>query len=205
MFQTLSELDLTSAHKQKNNLTYLPWANAWTAVKTKFPDATYSVVKNSDGWLYHTDGRTCWVETSVTINGETQHETLAVMNYKNQAIPLTDVTSTDVGKSIKRCLVKNLALFGLDLNLWVGEEVSEAAKRKKSAEEEAAAKAAEEIANLQNKIIERAKALIAGGISNSKVYELIESVGGKRNPKLIKDVELCEKVLAALNDVTVEE
>lgn len=137
IFSILRRRDMTDKHKEKNKLTYLPWANAWAEVKSLFPSAKWDPVKSPTGVLYWTDGRTCWVETTVTIDGETQNETLAVMDYKNMAIPLEKVTMVDVEKSIRRCLTKNLALFGLDLNLWVGEEISDEAAAEKEEEEKA--------------------------------------------------------------------
>lgn len=95
----------------------------------------YEVVKAENGCIYHTDGKTCWVETCVTIGAESQTEVLAVMDHRNQSIPYESITSTAVAKAIKRCLVKNLALFGLDLNLWYAEEVSESAKAASAAKE----------------------------------------------------------------------
>ena len=128
-FDVLEEVDITSDLKEKNKLSYLPWSSAWAIVKRLYPSSTYTPVKSEDDCLYHTDGKTCWVETSVTIQDETQNECLAVMNHRNQAISADEVTSVDINKSIKRCLTKNLALFGLGLSLWNGEELSDAAKR----------------------------------------------------------------------------
>ncbi len=143
VFATLSAIDITDKLKKKNNMSYLPWSSAWAIIKDYYPDAKYYPVKAEEGRLYHTDGKTCWVETSLTIAGETQNETLAVMDHKNQPITYDTVTSTQFSKSIKRCLVKNAALFGLGLSLWNGEELSDEAKktRAKRQAEDAAAEA----------------------------------------------------------------
>lgn len=197
VFETLSAIDITPAIKKKNGMSYLPWSSAWAMVKERFPNATYSSVKTPEGCIYHTDGRTCWVETSVTIEGETQNETLAVMNYKNAPISYDEIASTDANKSTKRCLVKNLALFGLGLSLWNGEELNDAAKKaraKRKAEEaeqeaeqkkEAAALAAENA-----KIVELAKVKIASGVSQDSLYAIVAKyTGGKKNPNAIKTIE----------------
>lgn len=197
IFETLSALDMSEKHKKKGNNTYLPWSTAWAAIKSFYPDAVCNPVKTPDGCLYHTDGKTCWVETSMTINGETQNETLAVMNHRNASIPVDEVTSTDVGRSLKRCMVKNAALFGLDLNLWNGEELSDTAKvvRKQKQDEEAEAekekKKAEAALAVENaKIVDLCKAKIAAGVEQAKLYAIVEKyTGGKKNPNAIATME----------------
>ena len=57
--------------KRKNGLTYLSWAWAWGKLKN-FADANYTIYENKDGWNYHTDGKTGWVKTGVTIK-EIEH------------------------------------------------------------------------------------------------------------------------------------
>ena len=56
---------------------------------------------------------------SVTIQGLTRTEILPVMDNINRAIP--EPTATDINNSIKRCLVKCFALFGLGLYIYQGE------------------------------------------------------------------------------------
>ena len=209
VFQTLSAIDVSDKLKKKNGMNYLPWSSAWAITKEHFPDATYHVVKTEDGCLYHTDGKTCWVETSVTIQGETQNETLAVMDHKNQAISADVIASTQFEKSIKRCLVKNCALFGLGLSLWNGEELSDAAKvtrAKKQEADEAAElerKKAEVALSQENaKVIELCKSKVAAGIDQAKLYAVVEKyTGGKKNPNAIKNIEdsqACYKEIQAM-------
>lgn len=196
-FETLSEVDITPYIKKKNGMSYLPWSSAWAIVKARFPDASYSIGRNADGVIYFTDGRTCWVETSCTIAGETLTETLAVMNHRNQSIMSDEVVSTEFEKSIKRCLVKNLALFGLGLSLWNGEELSDAAKQiraKRKAEEAAEAAAQKRVAaavSAENaKIVELAKQKIANGVDQNTLYAIVEKyTGGKKNPNAITALE----------------
>lgn len=109
--------------EKKGGLTYLSWAWAWQMVKKTFPDAFYTIYENKDGMNYHTDGRTCWVKTGVTVNGLEHIEYLPVMDYKNNSIPLAKVTSTDVNKSIQRSLTKACARHGLGLYIYAGEDL----------------------------------------------------------------------------------
>lgn len=194
-FQTLSEIDITSQTKEKNKMKYLPWSSAWSLIKTSYPNSTYKPVKTEDGCIYHTDGRTCWVETELNINGEVQNETLAIMDFRNQAIPVDKITSVDVNKSTKRCLVKNAGLFGLGLSLWNGEEISNAAKEKKKEKEKIKE---EELKNLQAEIVASAKKLTNGGVDSAAIYAEIEKISGKKNPNSIKDIEMCKNVIKAI-------
>ena len=84
VFATLNAINVNEHTERKKTggveLTYLSWAWAWAKVKENFPDATYTIYENADGWNYHTDGRTCWVKTGVTINGLEHIEYLPVMD-----------------------------------------------------------------------------------------------------------------------------
>jgi hypothetical protein len=124
-FAALNAVNVNGHTEKKNGLTYLSWAWAWAEVKKRFPDATYTVYENKDGWNYHTDGRTCWVKTGVTIEGLEHIEMLPVMDFKNRSITLENVTSMDVNKAIQRSLTKAVARHGLGLYIYAGEDLPE--------------------------------------------------------------------------------
>ena len=126
VFQTLNEINVNEHTEKKNGLTYLSWAWAWSKVKENFPDAFYTIYENKDGLNYHTDGRTCWVKTGVTINGLEHIEYLPVMDYRNASIAADKVTSFDVNKAIQRSLTKAAARHGLGLYIYAGEDLPEA-------------------------------------------------------------------------------
>ena len=133
-FNTLNGINVNGKTEQKNGLTYLSWAWAWGEVKKLFPDATYTIYENADGWCYHTDGKTCWVKTGVTVNGIEHIEYLPVMDFKNKSIPANAVTSFDVNKAIQRSLTKAVARHGLGLYIYAGEDLPEAEQEEKPAE-----------------------------------------------------------------------
>ena len=135
-FEILNSVDVNGKTEKKGNLTYLSWAYAWGEVKKRYPEANYTIYKNADGWNYHTDGRTAWVECSVTINGLEHIEHLAVMDARNQAVKLENVTSTMVGKTIQRCITKACARHGLGLYVYAGEDLPEAPKKDAEKEDE---------------------------------------------------------------------
>ena len=124
-FAELYGVNVNGHTEKKNNLNYLSWAWAWGEIKKRHPDATYTVYENADGWNYHTDGRTCWVKTGVTVNGIEHIEYLPVMDYKNKSIPVENVTSFDVNKAIQRSLTKACARHGLGLYIYAGEDLPE--------------------------------------------------------------------------------
>lgn len=124
-FTELYGVNVNGHTEKKNSLTYLSWAWAWGEIKKRHPDATYTVYENADGWNYHTDGRTCWVKTGVTVNGIEHIEYLPVMDYKNKSISIEDVTSFDVNKAIQRSLTKACARHGLGLYIYAGEDLPE--------------------------------------------------------------------------------
>ena len=141
-FNDLYAVNVNGHTEKKNNLTYLSWAWAWGEIKKKHPDATYTVYENAEGWNYHTDGRTCWVKTGVTVNGIEHIEYLPVMDYKNKSIPAENVTSYDVNKSIQRSLTKACARHGLGLYIYAGEDLPE----EEAAEKQDASRNAKNIA-----------------------------------------------------------
>ena len=125
VFSVLNAVNVNEHTEKKNGLTYLSWAWAWQEVKKRFPDAQYAIYERPDGVNYWTDGRTCWVKTGVTIGGLEHIEELPVMDYRNAAIPLDKVTSTDVNKAIQRSLTKACARHGLGLYIYAGEDLPE--------------------------------------------------------------------------------
>ena len=124
-FVELNELNVSDKTEKKNGLTYLSWAWAWGELKKRHPDSTYTIYEDPNGRPYHTDGRTCWVKTGVTVNGIEHIEYLPVMDYKNQSIPLDKITSVAVNKTIQRSLTKAVARHGLGLYIYAGEDLPE--------------------------------------------------------------------------------
>lgn len=125
VFATLNAINVNEHTEKKGQLTYLSWAWAWTKVKENYPQAFYTIYENKDGLNYHTDGRTCWVKTGVTIEGIEHIEYLPVMDYQNRSIALDKVTSFDVNKAIQRSLTKAAARHGLGLYIYAGEDLPE--------------------------------------------------------------------------------
>lgn len=122
-FKVLNAINVNGHVEMKNNLSYLSWAWAWSELKSHYPTATYAIYENADGWNYHTDGRTAWVKTGVTVEGVEHIEELPVMDFRNKSIPLEQITSFDVNKAIQRSLTKAVARHGLGLYIYAGEDL----------------------------------------------------------------------------------
>jgi hypothetical protein len=132
-FETLNAINVSDKTEKKGNLTYLSWAWAWGELKKRYPNATYKIYENEMGWNYHTDGKTAWVKTGVTVEGIENIEYLPVMDFKNNSIPVEKVTSTDVNKTIQRSLTKAVARHGLGLYIYAGEDLPEAEREEEEA------------------------------------------------------------------------
>ena len=198
VFQTLNEYDITEPIKKKDKIIYLPWSKAWMILKTLYPDSTVEVVENvndnGDDIRYFTDGKTAWVKVSITIKGHTETESLAIMDFRNKSIPVDNITSADVEKSIKRCMVKCAALHGLGLSLWTGEELSSAAREKKE----------KDLDDVKHDILSAVAEKLEAGVDKAVIYKTIESTAGNKNPNAIKDIAMAQKVLAQIKKLEVK-
>lgn len=125
-FEILNGIDVNDKVEAKGKFNYLSWAYAWAEIKKRYPESTYTVYESAQGWNYHTDGRTAWVKTGVTVNGIEHVEFLPVMDNNNRSLPLDRITSFEVNKAIQRSLTKAVARHGLGLYIYAGEDLPEA-------------------------------------------------------------------------------
>jgi hypothetical protein len=134
-FEKLSAINVNAHTEKKSNLTYLSWAWAWSETKKACPDATYKIgatdYDEALGFMCHTE---------VTIAGETLEMWLPVMDGANKSMKkesytyqtrygeksVEAATTFDINKTIMRCLVKNLAMFGMGIYIYAGEDLPDA-------------------------------------------------------------------------------
>ena len=141
VFETLSKIDVSNhvqviRMKKGPALKYVSWAWAWNMVKSKYPDATrkieeypeYQFDQKEGKWYftgqmldYRITSAGCEVKVTVTIQGEKYSERLYVMDMRNQ--PVMNPNISQINKTQQRCLVKALAMAGLGLNLYAGEDL----------------------------------------------------------------------------------
>lgn len=112
----------------------MSWAYAWAIVKDKYPSANRTVYESDHtGLNYFTDGNTGYVKVGITINDVEHIDYLPIMGHNNQSLSVDNITSFAVNKTIQRSTVKAIAMHGLGLSLWAGEDladISETAPKK---------------------------------------------------------------------------
>ena len=123
VFDILNAIDVSDKIEKKNGLSYLSWSWAWATVKKLYPQTTYTIYENKDGLNYHHDGKTAWAKTGVKIDDVEYIEYLPIMDFRNKSIPINNLTSFDVNKTIQRSLTKSLARHGLGLYIYSGEDL----------------------------------------------------------------------------------
>lgn len=124
VFKELRKKNVKKHIQKKGKQDYIPWAIAWTMLKEEFPNAQRIVYENPiNGLNYFDDGRTAYVKVGIIVQGLEETDYLPVMDFRNKSIPLEKITSMDVNKTIQRSTVKAIALHGLGLELWAGEDI----------------------------------------------------------------------------------
>jgi len=124
VFKKLSEIDIKQKVEKKGSQSYLSWSHAWSMVKQHYPDIQRTVYEDSiTGLNYFNDGKTAYVKVGITIEGVEHIDYLPVMDFRNQSIIIDKVTSMDVNKTIQRSTTKAIALHGLGISLYSGEDL----------------------------------------------------------------------------------
>ena len=110
--------------EKKNDLAYISWAMAWSALCDIYPDATFEKHCNEQGLPYFKDEQGyCFTKVTVTVNGKSITEILPVLNYANKAVKNPD--SFQVNTSLQRCLAKAISLHGLGVHIYSGEDIKD--------------------------------------------------------------------------------
>lgn len=141
VFETLSAVDVSNhveviSMRKGPALKYVSWAWAWNMVKSIYPSANrvieefpeYRFNEKTGAWYatgqmldYRITPEGCEVKVTVTIENEKYSERLYVMDMRNQ--PVAKPNIAQINKTQQRCLVKALAMAGLGLNLYAGEDL----------------------------------------------------------------------------------
>jgi len=147
-FEELLKINVNEYTEDKNGLTYLSWTYAWSEFKKKCPNASYEILKFDNNLPYVYDENTGYMVFTKVSDGEKEYEMwLPVMDGNNKAMlnhpynykvkeykdskwtggyieKSVEVASMfDINKTIMRCLVKNIAMFGLGLYIYAGEDM----------------------------------------------------------------------------------
>lgn len=114
-FERLAAIDVSAHIEKKNGLSYLSWAWAVDQLLRADPTATWRFGKPEP------IGETLMVFCHVTAFGKVMSMQLPVMDYRNKAIPNPD--AFQVNTAMMRCLVKAIALHGLGLYIYAGDDL----------------------------------------------------------------------------------
>ena len=123
VFETLSEVDVGQFTDKKGQFTYLSWADALNILLKHYPDALWGVVSDSNGFPYTSSPAGCFVTVWVEIEGIRRTQIHPVLNHVNKTIELPNVF--EINTSIQRALAKCIALHGLGLYIFRGEDLPE--------------------------------------------------------------------------------
>ena len=136
-FVKLSKIDVSNYIEKKGQFSYLSWPFAVSQLRQQDPSAKWEVIR-FDGLPYMKTELGYFVEVAVTVAGVTLSQIHPVLDGKNRPIPAPN--PFEINTAIQRCLVKAIALHGLGLNIYAGEDLplieDEEAKAEQEKEEQ---------------------------------------------------------------------
>lgn len=147
IYDTLSEVNVNDFTEKKGQFTYLSWADTLNVLLKHYPEATWDVITDHNGFPYTNTPAGCFVTVAITIEGITRTQVHPVLDHRNQTVK--DPNAFQINTSIQRCFSKCVSLFGLALYIYRGEDLPEAPQHRfKKGEREAYIEAIN--ANLDN-------------------------------------------------------
>jgi len=123
-YKRLSKISVKDQVEKKGRFDYLSWAWAWHYLKQEYPTANRIVYENEMGVPYFSDGQFANVKVGIVVNDIEHIDYLPITDNLNRSIPLTKVSSFDVNNAIQRSTAKAIAMHGLGLSLWIGEDTA---------------------------------------------------------------------------------
>ena len=168
-FKKLNAVDISRLAEQKGRFDYLSWAHAVREVLKVAPDTTWEVHEyNEQPYMETSTG--FYVKVSVTIEGIVRTQIHPVLDNKNQSI--ASPSSFQINTSIQRCLAKAIALHGLGLVLFAGEDLPNDISKKQEDELKALAQKIKDTAQRDSIV----KAVINKKVNESNYEKSLESV-----------------------------
>jgi len=124
VYNNLKAIDVRPKAEKKGRADYLSWAHAWDMLKSNYPQAQRIIYEQPEtGLNYFTDGKTAYVKVGIVVNDLEHVDMLPVMDNRNKSITIDKVCSFEVNKTIQRSTAKAIAMHGLGLSLWTGEDI----------------------------------------------------------------------------------
>ena len=229
LFRYFNTLDVTGHIEKKNGLSYLSWPFAVQEARRKCPDFSFSI-QTFNGYPYQFDPKTGYmVYTTVTMGGVTIPMWLPVMDSSNKAMKdvpyeyevydkfkkqytkkkVEAATMFEINKTIMRCLVKNMAMFGLGLHIYAGEDLPETVELYDSVGKtiepitEEILVIAKEKKDELNKLGKEIKGIDNWGAT--VIGDILFTSCKTKNPNNIKSIPVAEATLKALKSFDVHE
>lgn len=169
-FEVLAAVDCSAYTEKKGNFTYLSWPFAVSELLKRHPTATWRVIETPDGAPYFTTPAGCFVKVAVTVDGTERVQIHPILNANNKTI--AQPNAFEVNTSIQRALVKAIALHGLGLYIYAGEDLPAEVQAEREAQAEKDAEDAKQ------KVAAVAKEWI-DTIDSAKCLPDLEKIGAK--------------------------
>ena len=119
-FTALAAINVNDHVEKKGGFSYLSWPYAVAQLRQFDPTATWEV-RRFDGLPFLVTDAGVFVEVAVTVQGVTLSQIHPVLDGRNR--PLMAPSAFDINSSLQRCLVKAIALHGLGLYIYAGEDL----------------------------------------------------------------------------------
>lgn len=122
-FARLNAINVNEHLEKKGGFSYLSWPYAVAQLRTADATATWEV-QRFHGLPYLATEAGVFVEVAVTVQGVRLSQIHPVLDGRNR--PIQAPTAFDINTSLQRCLVKAIALHGLGLYIYAGEDLPQA-------------------------------------------------------------------------------
>ena len=119
-FTELANINVSEHVEKKGQFNYLSWPYAVQQLRMFDETATW-VIQRFNGLPYLSTECGTFVEVAVTVRNVTLSQIHPVLDSRNKPIPVP--SAFDINTSIQRCLVKSIALHGLGLCVYAGEDL----------------------------------------------------------------------------------
>ena len=194
-FEKLSKLNVSDHVEKKGRFSYLSWTWAVSELRKAAPDATWEVIKY-DGMPFCKTECGYFVEVAVTVDGITLSQIHPVLDNNNKTIPVPN--AFQINTSIQRCLVKAIALHGLGLYIYSGEDLPEEETKAEPIAKQAPAAPKLESLQYYKGHIGKTKSLAELQKAYGEIYPVI-----KNHPAILTEVDRVKEDLKSLfNDAT---
>lgn len=219
IFDKLYAVNVSKYTEERKGLTYLPWADALMEVKKLYPDFEYQILWfNGKPYYFDTDNEELGyaVFTAVTIENETRFMWLPVLDTNNKVmlkheytydtkntkgIKVSACTWYDINKTLMRCIVKNIGVFGLGINIYRKDSLPEPEQEAN----EQAEKEMKELAAARTEVTNAGNMAIKRGVAKEKLYAVLEAANnGDRKTSTIPTIELCNSIVGKINALKAE-